>query len=57
MALSLDAVDAMSAAANDGVAEVNPVQDHGSMYRPDLVDPDGHVWGPMWMDPAAMPSA
>ena len=22
------------------------------MYGRDLTDPDGHVWGPFWMDPA-----
>lgn len=53
------AVDAMNdaAAANGGVADINPVQDHGFMYGRDLLDPDGHVWGPMWMDPNAMPPA
>lgn len=59
LGLSLDsraAVDAMNAAAaaNGGVADVNPVQDHGFMYGRDLMDPDGHIWGPMWLDPAAM---
>ncbi len=57
LALSLDsraAVDAMveAAAANGGFADINPVQDHGFMYGRDILDPDGHVWGPMWMDPA-----
>lgn len=48
------AVDAMVAAAADhgGAIDINPVQDHGFMYGRDLCDPDGHVWGPMWMDPA-----
>jgi predicted lactoylglutathione lyase len=52
------AVDAMNeaAAANGGTADINPVQDHGSMYGRDMADPDGHIWGAMWMDPAAMPS-
>ncbi|WP_026852090.1 VOC family protein [Geothrix fermentans] len=52
-----EAVDAMNAAAaaNGGVADINPVQDLGFMYGRDLTDPDGHVWGPFWMDPAAMP--
>jgi len=51
---SREAVDAMIAAAaeNGGTADVNPVQDHGFMYGRDLLDPDGHVWGPFWMDPA-----
>lgn len=57
LALSLDsreAVDAMveAGAAHGGTADINPVQDHGFMYGRDLTDPDGHVWGPFWMDPA-----
>jgi uncharacterized protein len=60
LALSLDAreaVDAMNeaAAANGGTADINPIQDLGFMYGRDLTDPDGHVWGPFWMDPAAVP--
>ena len=60
--LSLDsreAVDAMNiaAAAHGGKADVNPVQDLGFMYARDLSDPDGHLWGAFWMDPAAMPGA
>ena len=52
-------VDAMNAAAaaNGGVADINPIQDLGFMYSRDLADPDGHVWGAMWMDPAAIPAA
>jgi uncharacterized protein len=61
LALSMDdrqAVDAMNeaAASHGGTADINPVQDHGFMYGRDLADPDGHIWGPFWMDPAAMPS-
>ena len=50
------AVDAMNAAAaeNGGTADVNPLQDHGFMYGRDMMDPDGHIWGAMWFDPAAM---
>jgi predicted lactoylglutathione lyase len=53
---SREAVDAMceAAAANGGTADINPAQDHGFMYGRDILDPDGHVWGPMWMDAAAM---
>ena len=49
-------VDAMNeaAAANGGVADINPVQDLGFMYGRDLMDPDGHIWGPMWMDESMM---
>ena len=56
---SRDAVDAMSqaAAAHGGQADVNPMQDHGFMYARDLADPDGHLWGPFWMDPASLPTA
>lgn len=51
-------VDAMNARAaeNGGIADINPVQDHGFMYGRDFLDPDGHVWGAMWMDMSAMPS-
>lgn len=60
LSLSLDsrqAVDAMNqaAAAHGGRADVNPVQDLGFMYSRDLADPDDHLWGAFWMDPAAVP--
>lgn len=60
LAISMDSkveVDAMNdaAAANGGAADINPVQDHGFMYGRDIADPDGHIWEPFWMDPAAMP--
>lgn len=60
LALTCDsraAVDAMNdaAAAHGGIGDINPVQDHGSMYGRDMADPDGHVWGAMWMDASAMP--
>jgi uncharacterized protein len=56
---SRDAVDAVNkaAAANGGIADINPAQDLGFMYSRELTDPDGHVWGMMWIDPAAMASA
>jgi predicted lactoylglutathione lyase len=61
LALSCDsraAVDAMieAAAANGGTADINPAQDHGFMYQRSVTDLDGHLWEPMWMDPAAVPS-
>lgn len=61
LALSLDsraAVDHMNeaAAGHGGTADINPMQDLGFMYNRSLADPDGHVWEPMWMDPAAIPS-
>lgn len=56
---SRDAVDAMNASAAEygGTADINPVQDHGTMYSRDFADPDGHVWGAIWMDMSAMPSS
>ena len=56
---SRDAVDAMNraAAAPGGQADVNPAEDLGFMVSRDLADPDGHMWGIFWMDPAAMPPA
>ena len=56
---SRDAVDAMNraAAAHGGQADVNPVQELSFMYTRDLADPDGHMWGAFWMDPASIPPA
>jgi len=60
LSLAMDsraAVDSMNraAAAHGGQADVNPVQDLGFMYSRDLADPDEHLWGAFWMDPAAIP--
>ena len=54
-----EAVDAMVEAAgeNGGTVDINPVQDLGFMYSRDIADPNGHIWGAMWMDPEAIPSA
>ena len=62
LALSCDsreAVDRMNeaAATTGGTADINPVQDHGWMYGRDLADPDGHVWGPVWMEMEAASAA
>jgi uncharacterized protein len=43
-------------AANGGAADINPPEDHGFMYQRTIADPDGHVWEPFWMDPAAVPA-
>lgn len=53
------AVDAMAEAAgrHGGTVDVNPVQELGFMYGRDLADPDGHIWGAMWMDPASLAAA
>jgi uncharacterized protein len=61
IAITLDSKDAVNAlvdagAAAGGTADLNPPQDHGFMYQRTLTDPDGHVWEPFWMDPAAVPS-
>ena len=55
---SREAVDAMNeaAVANGGEGDINPVQDHGFMYGRDMLDPDGHALGAMWMDMSTMPS-
>ncbi|MDB5725711.1 MAG: lactoylglutathione lyase [Novosphingobium sp.] len=51
---SRDEVDAITEAAgnNGGTIDINPPQEHGFMYGRSFTDPDGHVWEPMWMDPA-----
>ena len=51
---SRDEVNAMvdTAGANGGAADINPSEDHGFMYQRSFTDLDGHVWEPMWMDPA-----
>ena len=56
---SREDVDAMNtlASENGGTADINPVQDHGFMYGRDFADPDGHVWGAIWMDMSARPSS
>jgi hypothetical protein len=40
-----------------GAATANEPQDHGFMYERSFHDPDGHLWGVFWMDPAALESA
>ena len=51
---SRDEVNEMTdtAGANGGQADVNPAQDHGFMFGRSFTDLDGHLWEPMWMDPA-----
>jgi predicted lactoylglutathione lyase len=41
-----------TASAHGGIADVNPPEDHGFMLQRSFTDLDGHVWEPMWMDPA-----
>ena len=57
LALSCESRDevnrlADSAGRNGGIADVNPVQDHGFMFGRSYTDLDGHIWEVMWMDPA-----
>jgi predicted lactoylglutathione lyase len=49
------AVDSLveAGARAGGAADGNPPQDHGFMYQRTIADPDGHLWEPFWMDPAA----
>lgn len=61
LCLSCDSKDEVNAfvdagAANGGTADLQPPQDHGFMFQRTLVDPDGHVWEPMWMDMTAVPA-
>lgn len=55
---SREQVDAMNKAASEhgGTGDINPIEEHGFMYGRDFADPDGHIWGAMWMDMSAMPS-
>ena len=59
LAVSMDgkaAVDRItdSAGNHGGIADINAKQDLGFMYSRSFSDPDGHVWEPLWMDPAAI---
>ena len=40
------------AEAHGGAIDVNPPEDHGFMYQRTIEDLDGHIWEPVWMDPA-----
>jgi predicted lactoylglutathione lyase len=53
-----DAVDAFAASAiTAGGREVHGAEDHGFMYSRGVEDPDGHGFGPVWMDEAATNAA
>ena len=55
---SSDDVDDISARAlSAGGREVHGAEDHGWMYSRAFADPDGHGWGPVWMDVAAATEA
>jgi predicted lactoylglutathione lyase len=52
---SRDEVDAFVAAALMlGGTEPKPAADHGFMYQRTIADPDGNIFEPFWMDPAAV---
>ena len=56
--ISLDSreeVDSVTdtALATGGSPAKEPM-DHGFMYARSFIDPDGHHWETMWMDPAAV---
>lgn len=42
-----------AAVAAGGTADPGPKQDYGVMYGRSVLDPDGHHFELMWMDPAA----
>lgn len=57
LAISCDTKDEVNrftdtAGAHGGLADVNPLQDHGFMFSRSFTDPDGHIWETFWMDPA-----
>lgn len=52
---SREKVDALvDAALAAGGSPAQDPQDHGMMYGRSFLDPDGHHWEVMWMDPAAI---
>jgi uncharacterized protein len=60
LALTCDSRDEVNrlveaGAAQGGTADINPPEDHGFMFQRTIADPDGHIWEPFWMDPAAAP--
>jgi predicted lactoylglutathione lyase len=48
------AVDATVEKAGPAGGQIDPTpkDDYGFMYGRSFADPDGHMWGVMWMDPA-----
>ncbi|MDJ1130970.1 VOC family protein [Streptomyces iconiensis] len=52
---SREKVDELAdAALAAGGSTAKEPQDHGMMYGRSFLDPDGHHWEVMWMDPAAI---
>ena len=56
---SRDAVDEIVGKAQvaGGTPDPSPIDDYGFMYGRSFEDPDGHLWGVMWMDVAAATAA
>jgi hypothetical protein len=61
LALSCDSRDGVDEitenALGAGGSEVHGAEDYGWMYSRAFADPDGHGWGPVWMDVAAATAA
>jgi hypothetical protein len=61
LALSCESRDGVNEITGNALAaggsEVHEPEDHGWMYSRAFADPDGHGWGPMWMDVAAATEA
>ena len=57
LALSLDSREEVGritdlAGSSGGTADPNPAQEYGVMFGRSFLDPDGHLWETMWIDPA-----
>jgi predicted lactoylglutathione lyase len=61
VAITMDSREAVDEIAGKALAAggraPRPTEDHGWMYCRAFEDPDGHIWEPVWMDMAAVPSA
>jgi predicted lactoylglutathione lyase len=61
LALSCESRDEVDEITGNALAaggrEVHEEEDHGWMYSRAFEDPDGHGWGPVWMDVEAMKQA
>lgn len=61
LALSMDSREAVDEITEKALAagsrEPSPVDDYGWMYGRSFEDPDGHAWGPCWMDVEAATKA
>lgn len=46
--------DLVAKAVAAGGSQAHDPEDYGFMYQSGFFDPDGHGWGLVWMDPAAI---